>query len=311
MVAVSASMIIRDEADLLPQALESLKRSACIDEIVVVDTGSTDGSQDIARAHGAVVHQDEWRNDFSYHRNQCLDLCQNDWVFILDGDEVLTSAGNLDEIFAAPPSNAITVRVECVRDEQVFEGLQAVRAFNRQHARWKYAIHNQVVGIEVAHASSATIRAIYDDSAIDNCIQRMGILLEGAKADPSDPHYPYFIAKAYRNLRQPDEVIRWGEKFRALAPESPQNALVSAWIVEGHFFAGRPDEAVACLEAAVAKYPRFPDLQHMRLTLTALDWLATITEPDPNLLTVPSSKSSFAKNFQQAAALLGLPVEMS
>jgi glycosyltransferase involved in cell wall biosynthesis len=61
-----------------------------VDEIVVVDTGSTDGTVDVARRHGAVVGSFPWIDDFAAARNASLDLSTGDWNLVLDADEWLT-----------------------------------------------------------------------------------------------------------------------------------------------------------------------------------------------------------------------------
>ena len=59
------------------------------DEVVVVDTGSTDGTQAIAASAGARVNQADWRDDFAWARNESLDRCTGDWILVLDADERL------------------------------------------------------------------------------------------------------------------------------------------------------------------------------------------------------------------------------
>jgi tetratricopeptide (TPR) repeat protein len=86
--AVSLCMIIKDEAEHLPHCLHSAK--PVVDEIVVVDTGSRDRSADIARAFGARVFDHSWQNDFSKARNFSLSKATGDWIFVLDGDEVVS-----------------------------------------------------------------------------------------------------------------------------------------------------------------------------------------------------------------------------
>jgi glycosyltransferase involved in cell wall biosynthesis len=85
--AVSLCMIIKDEAEHLPRCLHNAK--PVVDEIVVVDTGSRDRSADIAQAFGARVFHQPWQNDFSKARNYSLSKATGDWIFVLDGDEVI------------------------------------------------------------------------------------------------------------------------------------------------------------------------------------------------------------------------------
>ncbi|NEP63446.1 MAG: tetratricopeptide repeat protein [Symploca sp. SIO2G7] len=81
-------MIVKNEESSLPQALNSAKD--VVDEMVILDTGSTDKTVEIAKAYGARVYQFEWCNDFSAARNQALQYVQGKWVLVLDADEVLT-----------------------------------------------------------------------------------------------------------------------------------------------------------------------------------------------------------------------------
>jgi tetratricopeptide (TPR) repeat protein len=72
---------------MLPACLESVR--GVVDEIVVVDTGSTDATREIAARHGAVVHERAWDDDFSAARNEALRHATGDWVLQLDADERL------------------------------------------------------------------------------------------------------------------------------------------------------------------------------------------------------------------------------
>lgn len=84
---LSLCMIVKNEEKLLPRALASAL--PWVDEVVVVDTGSSDATREVARKLGARVFDDPWRNDFARHRNRSLDLARGEWVLILDADEEL------------------------------------------------------------------------------------------------------------------------------------------------------------------------------------------------------------------------------
>lgn len=88
---ISVVMIVKDEAKFLRGCLESVAGIA--DEIVVVDTGSTDGTVDIAAEFGAKIIHHEWTDDFSAARNVSLDHATGDWALWLDADERLAEGG--------------------------------------------------------------------------------------------------------------------------------------------------------------------------------------------------------------------------
>ena len=80
-------MIVKNEQAVLPQCLNSVKD--IVDEMVVLDTGSTDRTPAIAREFGAKVYNFEWCHDFSVARNESLKYVQGDWILVLDADEML------------------------------------------------------------------------------------------------------------------------------------------------------------------------------------------------------------------------------
>ena len=98
---VSLCMIVKDEARHLPAVLQSVR--PLVDEIVVVDTGSSDRSADIARVFGARIFSFPWSGSFSEARNFSLAQASCGWILVLDADERL-SAGDL------PPLRALLER---------------------------------------------------------------------------------------------------------------------------------------------------------------------------------------------------------
>jgi len=86
-VRLSALLIVRDEADVIEATIRSAKQLA--DEVLVVDTGSTDDTVEIARRLGARVEQFQWCEDFSAARNFAMDKAKGDWVLWLNAGEHL------------------------------------------------------------------------------------------------------------------------------------------------------------------------------------------------------------------------------
>ena len=84
---LSLCLIARDEEKLLPACLASV--AGVVDEIIVADTGSVDGTVQVAKAHGASVVHHVWDDDFAAARNCALNHSRGDWVLVLDADERL------------------------------------------------------------------------------------------------------------------------------------------------------------------------------------------------------------------------------
>ncbi len=87
---LSLCTIVKNEAANLPRCLASVQH--VVDEIVILDTGSTDNTVAIARSFGAVVEHLDWPDDFSVARNYAMQYVTGDWVLVLDADEVLVPA---------------------------------------------------------------------------------------------------------------------------------------------------------------------------------------------------------------------------
>ena len=85
---LSLCMIVKNEEATLPRCLKSVQ--GVVDEMIVLDTGSSDRTPEIAKSFGAKVHFFEWCNDFSAARNESLKYVQGDWILVLDADETLT-----------------------------------------------------------------------------------------------------------------------------------------------------------------------------------------------------------------------------
>ncbi len=91
MVTVSVCMIVKNEAAILSRCLDSLQ--GIYDELIIVDTGSTDRTVEIAKSYTDKVYSFPWVNDFSAARNESLRHATSDYLYVVDADEVLTPEG--------------------------------------------------------------------------------------------------------------------------------------------------------------------------------------------------------------------------
>jgi len=90
---LAATMIVRNEARCLARCLDSIR--PWVDRMIVVDTGSTDATRDIAIAAGAEVHRIAWPNSFAVARNHALSLSNANWNLVIDADERIETGGEL------------------------------------------------------------------------------------------------------------------------------------------------------------------------------------------------------------------------
>lgn len=149
-LTLSLAMIVKDEEEMLPRCLAAVKDA--VDEIIVVDTGSTDRTVEIAESYGATVLHHEWTGDFAAARNVSFDAATSDWIVYLDADEVLVveDAQRLRDLTKRVWREAFyLVETNFTGDLSDGEALthNALRVFrNRPEYRFEGRLHEQIAG---------------------------------------------------------------------------------------------------------------------------------------------------------------------
>lgn len=157
---LSAAIIALNEERNISRAIESLR---CCDEILVVDSGSTDRTMDIAAKLGARVVENPWRG-YACQKNFAAEQCENDWILSLDADESLSEALEA-EIWQIKKNGAEYDAYTMPRLAQYLGSWilhsgwypdRKVRLFDRRKARWegKYVHESVVVDGRIGHLDS-------------------------------------------------------------------------------------------------------------------------------------------------------------
>ena len=104
---ISLCMIVKDEENSITRCLSNIR--SVVDEMIVVDTGSIDGTKEIARALGAKVYDFQWTNNFADARNFSLSHATGKWILVLDADEVISPVDldNLKDTLQKTTSNFV------------------------------------------------------------------------------------------------------------------------------------------------------------------------------------------------------------
>ena len=217
---LSICFIVKNEEKRLPLAIESVSNVAA--EIVVVDTGSTDRTVEIASQLSARVIEKSWVNDFSVARNHALDAATGDWILCMDADETLASGQN-KKLRAALLSKADAWFVQ-LRSPVGADGRCFMHAFprlfrNRPEYRFQGRVHEQI--FPSLQAAGATVH--YSDLMIEHS----GYAVEQETAR----------GKLERNL----------ELLYLDLEENPEDALI-------HFHMGETHTLLKNLEGAVKSY---------------------------------------------------------
>lgn len=221
MVRLSACLIVKNESLLLSRCLESLRSFA--DEIIVVDTGSTDNTIEIAHGHGAQVKYFTWIDDFSAARNESLRHARGDWILYIDADEVIDSvnAGKIRQVITQKDIMGATVR-QCIpqQAENIVTAfyIEYCRLFRRHPAiRFEGAIHEQILP-SIERIGGKVLRtdivihhwayAVTEDKKRCRAERNLRYLLAEVKRVPDDPFVHFNLGMTYRELGQQDMAIR-------------------------------------------------------------------------------------------------------
>lgn len=148
MIPLSLCMIVKNEESVLPRCLKSVR--SLVWEVIVVDTGSTDATQEVASEFGAKTFDFQWKDSFAEARNFSLDRASGEWILILDADEVLVydSEKDFGRLLRDPEVEGYFARiVNLLGKSPEFETSEdlIVRLFrNKPEYRFEGSIHEQV-----------------------------------------------------------------------------------------------------------------------------------------------------------------------
>ncbi len=209
---ISLVMIVKNEEAVLARCLESVQD--IVDEIVVVDTGSTDCTVEIAKQFNASIYEFEWCNDFSAARNFALSKATGEWRLILDADEYIM-AGTKEELLDAIKMGTVgqILRFDAFeKDGEINYSKNYISRLMYKGIGYVGKIHEQVdsnlprvrIPLEVGHDGY-----LHEDKSERN----LAILYEAIEEAPEDSYMLYQLAHTLYVSGNKEEAIKWYEKY--------------------------------------------------------------------------------------------------
>ena len=293
-VTLSVCMIVKNEELLLGRCLASVR--ALADEIILVDTGSTDRTVEIAQEYGCRVFRHPWQGDFSAARNESLRRAQGDWIIVIDADEELPS-DQIEKVRAAiarPDAGIISFLVYNTSPESGRRSsfLPSVRLFRRDLGLcYQGIVHNRLAlpsDVPVVRTGITLLHFGYNlpPERLKEKQDRTRALLEKQlEENPDDVYANFNLAQVI--LSSPGEIDRTGyERVIDHAgrvidhPDGDSTGYAGYRLMAYHQTAtalgalGRYDEAAQYCRTAVEIRPDYVDA-HLTLAniyLAAGDW---------------------------------------
>ncbi|MDP4099416.1 glycosyltransferase [Paenibacillus sp. P96] len=275
---LSLCMIVKNEEKWLPQCLESIKD--VVDEIIIVDTGSTDRTKEIASEYGAVIFDYEWNDSFADARNYGLEQAKGEWILWLDADEQVDpeEREHLRDVLSHP--ECYFGRIKVVN----YYGTYPI-SYDRSHIMNQYrlfrndpklrftgAIHEQlnIESLDLTASSVLKLPAVlHHHGYLEDAVTEKGkkernlrLLEKELENEDHDPWLDYhYASELYRNekLNEAFEQVNLSIGNFLKAQKKPPSLLYklkySILMALGSYEGGWPS-----IELAIKLYPDYVDL---------------------------------------------------
>lgn len=240
---ISVVMIVKNEEALLGRCLQSVKDA---DEIIVVDTGSTDSTVEIAKRFTDKVFTDfTWCDDFAKARNHAKGKATGDYILSIDADEYLHDYSKVVEaVKSGHDSYHVTLVMEGTGQEHLFPRLFK----NTPEIQWRGAVHNY---LNIGPGEPSDIVITYGNSpAHAGDPDRALRILEREVQDPSNVRELYYLGREYMYKGRIAESILALTEYTKRSGFLPEIADAHLLIARGYWRMGLGENArEACLKA--------------------------------------------------------------
>jgi len=291
---LSLAMIVKNEEEKLARCLNSVKDY--VDEIVVVDTGSTDRTKKIAASYGAKIYDFVWCNDFAIARNFSIEKTRGDFVLALDADHVVMKFDQekvlemLEDGKKAGLAEIINVYTQ--NGVKVTDRHYAAAVFPRA-ARYCGPIHEQIE--PSMQRAILPISIFHDgyDNRDDSKFRRNIDILERALQQNEDTFLMYKLAQEYRGLQQMEMADK---QFHAAYTQMDRSSvLYPSVVVEYLSNLVKMKDFTKALEIAALAQGQYPDYPELFFVSGELYMEAVLHNTQANIQYFPRIKECYER----------------
>jgi glycosyltransferase involved in cell wall biosynthesis len=319
-------MIVKNEEKFLPDCLKSVQ--GVVDEIILVDTGSTDSTIDIAKQFGAKVITHQWNNNFAEARNISLKHAKGEWILILDADESLdlSDRKHIHTYIEKPEVDIFSLELINYygeeRDEHKVYTMTQSRLFRSNLGlSFENSIHETInlnkTNVEIQSIPHLPIRIhhigylkpVTEEKKKNE--RNMNLLHEEIKKEGHSSWMEYHLAGEYYRQEKFDIALQYCNEsilrfiFSGLKPPSlVYNLKYSTLISSGSF-----KEALKGIDKAIQLYPDYVDLHFYKAmslyyeemydeSILTLKHCLSLGDKNPSYLTMSGTGTYQALYFQ-------------
>ncbi|SHK30653.1 glycosyltransferase [Desulforamulus aeronauticus] len=284
---LSACSIVKNEAKNIARSIESYKD--VVDEIIIVDTGSTDNTVEICQSLGAKVLHFEWINDFAAAKNYALQHAQGEWILFLDADEWFVPKLNDDRIFKVldkveklpdvvaikttlcnidETTGFISTKNSCARILKNGSGVHYVGKIHEDIRRNGQPVHTATLEeLEIYHCGYAQGRVVGKSH------RNLEILYDIYRTGKADTATYFYLCRENALINNYSEALKFYELF--FRQKNCEQVILSANIFVSIYEHGIDikqnnmdrftfQDILTDIESAIEKYPDIPSHYHLK-----------------------------------------------
>lgn len=286
---VTLAMIVRNEEAHIADCLASMRHH--VDEIVVVDTGSTDRTIEIAKSFGAKIYEHPWEDSFSVARNQAISHVETPWLIQLDADEVMPEedAVRVRDVVRSAHKNTTNLvhlvlinkgkdaeeHTSIINTGKIMRVVPTLHFTSRVHNKLHCPGDTLLTNLNIIHYGYD----LPDKETMRKKVERTTrLLLMQSEEQPEDPETHYYLAIQYLKAEQWDKAIDMGKKavelFAKHQPHSQLQLLGLHTIAMSYYYKAAMEktkeaqtplfsEAIEWSEKALGIYPDYLDSNNL------------------------------------------------
>ncbi|MDD7795328.1 tetratricopeptide repeat-containing glycosyltransferase family 2 protein [Clostridium sp. 'White wine YQ'] len=276
---VSLCMIVKDEEEYLATCLESVKD--IVDEVIVVDTGSSDRTVAIAKNFNAKIHYYKWNNSFSDARNESLKYATKDWILILDADEelsndsievlkkLLESSLNEDTIYFF---ETLSYYGDSIDKTSISINLNPRLFKNNQGTHYEGEIHNQLIYSEKKYGVMCRDIKVYHYGYLNKSIysknkkdRNITLLEEQIRKDPNNAFAHFNLGTEYARLDDSEKALQhYYKSYEKFDPRKGYSYLLIFRIAFENCKIKDYETTLKFINIGIEHYPKFTELYFLR-----------------------------------------------
>lgn len=255
---LSVALIVKDEEEFLPGCLASVQDA---DELIVVDTGSTDGTVEIAESFGAKVFTFEWQDDFAAARNFAKAQATGEWIYSIDADHLNQTP--FDEIWAEIARIDADHRVASITIDGHHKAAWLFK--NLPSLRWEGRVHEVLSQVATVDTDVRQTTRPREES---HTKRNLRIL----QKSPDSARTRFYLGREYFELGDYAKAVSWMRRYLDRPAFPAEEAEAWLTLAKAEWFQHQGDAARAACLQAIGVNPDFTEALHFMASLTYEPW---------------------------------------